>query len=36
LRYRAPNQMKVGHRDHLNTRNKFLKEIFSQIQRFPL
>jgi hypothetical protein len=35
LSYGAPNQMKLGHKDHLNTRNKFLKEVFSKSNDFP-
>jgi hypothetical protein len=31
LSYNAPNQMKFGHKGHLNTRNKFPKSFFFQI-----
>jgi hypothetical protein len=34
LSYMAPNQMKLGHMGHLNARNKFMKDIFFQIQGF--
>jgi hypothetical protein len=35
LSYRAPNRIKLRHKSHLNTRNKFPNEVFFQIQGFP-
>jgi hypothetical protein len=35
LSYIAPNWMKIGHKGHLNTRNKFPKVIFSKSNDFP-
>jgi hypothetical protein len=34
LSYRAPNWIKLGHKGHLNTRNKFSKEVFSKFNDF--
>jgi hypothetical protein len=33
--YRAPTQMKLGHKGHLSTRNKFPKEVFLKSNDFP-
>jgi hypothetical protein len=35
LSYRAPNRMKFGHNGHLNTRNKFSKEVFLKSKDIP-
>jgi hypothetical protein len=32
----TPNQMKLGHKGHLNTRNKFPKEFFFLNPMIPL
>jgi hypothetical protein len=34
LSYSAPNRMKFGHKGHLNTRNKFPKEVFPKSNDF--
>jgi hypothetical protein len=35
LNYSAPTQMKLGHKGHLNTRNKFPNEVFPKSNDFP-
>jgi hypothetical protein len=35
LSYRAPNQIKFGHKGHLSIRNKFPKEVSSKSRDFP-
>jgi hypothetical protein len=35
LSYSAPNQMKLRHKGHLNTRNRFPKDTFSKSNDFP-
>jgi hypothetical protein len=34
LGYSAPNQMKLGHKGHINIRNKFPTEVFPQSNDF--
>jgi hypothetical protein len=35
LKYSAPNQINLGHKGHLNTWNKFAKEVFPKSNDFP-
>jgi hypothetical protein len=35
LSNRSPNWMKLGHKGHLNKRNKFPKVVFSKSKDFP-